>query len=82
MRVLMPAPAAFVALPAAGQERGCHCIAIADAVPGVECVQQADWHDAVPDDDTVGLHDLDRSMCLLQAPDGTTTVTDYTASSS
>lgn len=77
MRLFGSILAVFVALPAAAQERASHCIAIADAAPGIEYLQKARWRDPLPDDYTVRLHCLNHSMFLLQAPDGTTAVTDY-----
>lgn len=77
MRVFVPILAALIPLPATAQERASHCIAIAEAAPGIEYVQKVNWRDPLPDDHTVRLHYLDHSMFLLQAPDGTTAVTDY-----
>ena len=65
-----------LALPAAAQERQSHCIAIAGSAPGLTYLQQADWR-APLEDFTVRLSYLDHSMFLIQAPDGTTAVTDY-----
>ncbi len=67
---------AVLATPALAQERQSHCIAIADAAPGIEYLHRADWR-APLEDYTVRLSYLDHSMFLLQAPDGTTAVTDY-----
>lgn len=67
---------AIVALPAAAQERQSHCIAIARSAPGIDYVEKASWRDPLGDY-TVRLSYLDHSMFLLQAPDGTTAVTDY-----
>lgn len=64
------------AAPLAAQERQSHCIAIADAAPGIAYVQQAAWGDPLADY-TVRLTYLDHSQFLIEAPDGTTAVTDY-----
>ncbi len=66
----------LLAAPAAAQVRQSHCIAIAGSAPGIAYVRQADWR-APLEDFTVRLSYLDHSMFLLQAPDGTTAVTDY-----
>ncbi len=66
----------LLALPAAAQDRQSHCIAIADAAPGIAYVRKASWREPLPDY-TVRLSYLDHSMFLLQGPDGTTAVTDY-----
>ncbi|MBJ3761229.1 MBL fold metallo-hydrolase [Maribius pontilimi] len=56
---------------------GSHCIAIADAAPGIEYVHKASWQAPLADDFTARISYLDHSMFLIQAPDGTTAVTDY-----
>ena len=66
----------LIAGPLAAQERQSHCIAIADAAPGIAYLHQAKWGDAL-DDYQVRLTYLDHSMFLIEAPDGTTAVTDY-----
>ena len=68
--------AALVAAPLWAQERQSHCIAIAEAAPGIDYLHRADWRAPLPDY-TVRLSYIDHSMFLLQAPDGTTALTDY-----
>ena len=53
-----------------------HCIAIADAAPGIEYVQQAAWNDAAPAG-AVRINYLGHSMFLLRSEDDLTIVTDY-----
>ena len=65
-----------VASPLRAQTLQSHCIAIADAAPGIEFLHRADWRDPLPDY-TVRISYLDHSMFLIQAPDGTSAVTDY-----
>ncbi|SPJ24783.1 MBL fold metallo-hydrolase [Palleronia abyssalis] len=60
----------------AAQERQSHCIAIADAAPGISYVQNASWGQPL-ENYTVRLSYIDHSMFLIEAPDGGTAVTDY-----
>ncbi|QFU07429.1 hypothetical protein PARPLA_01048 [Rhodobacteraceae bacterium THAF1] len=66
---------ALLALPAAAQTRQSHCIAIANDA-GAAYVQKATWGTPL-EDYTVRINYLDHSMFLIEAPDGTTAVTDY-----
>lgn len=69
---------AAAAGPGAAQERRpSHCIAIAEAAPGLEYVQPAAWGDPLGAFE-VRLSYIDHSMYLIEAPDGTRIVTDYT----
>lgn len=69
---------ACVALPAAAQERQpSHCIAIADAAPGLEYLQLASYRDSVPEF-SVRISYVNHAMFLLQTPGGLSAVTDYT----
>ncbi|WOI55673.1 MBL fold metallo-hydrolase [Palleronia sp. LCG004] len=79
MRAFAVATLCLVATPVLSQENpsASHCIAIADAAPGIEYVQKASWRAPLPDDFTVRLRYIDHSMFLIQAPDGTNAVTDY-----
>ncbi len=61
---------------AAQDRRPSHCIAIADAAPGVEYVQKAAFTDPVPDF-SVRLTYIDHSMFLIQTPGGLSAITDY-----
>ena len=70
--------ALVLALPALAQERRpSHCIAIADAAPGLEYLQKASWQAPVEDEFTVRLSYIDHSMYLIQTAGGLTAVTDY-----
>ena len=69
-----------MALPAvagAQDRRPSHCIAIADAAPGLEYLQKASWSEPVPAD-SVRLHYVAHASFLLQTEGGLTAVTDYT----
>ena len=54
-----------------------HCIAIANADPGLEFIQQASWQAPLPDEFTVRLTYIDHSMFLLQTAGGLSAITDY-----
>lgn len=70
--------AAALALPAEAQERRLsHCIAIADAAPGIEYIQKASFRDPVPDY-SVRISYIQHSAFLLQTPGGLSAITDYT----
>lgn len=60
----------------AQERRPSHCIAIADAAPGLEYLQKAAWTDPVPDY-SVRLRYIAHSSFLLQTPGGLNAVTDY-----
>ncbi|TNF65060.1 MAG: Zn-dependent hydrolase [Rhodobacteraceae bacterium] len=66
-------------LPATAQEqrRPSHCIAIADAAPGLEYLQKASWQAPLPDH-TVRLHYIDHASFLIRTPGGLNAVTDFT----
>lgn len=68
-------------LPAAAQaqnesRRPSHCIAIADAAPGIEYLHHAAYTDPVPRHE-VRISYLDHSMFLIQTEGGLAAVTDY-----
>jgi len=78
IRGLILLVASFAAVPVAAQTRQpSHCIAIADAAPGLEYVQLAAWSDPVPAD-TVRISYIAHASFLLQTPGGLDVVTDYT----
>ncbi|MCB1340095.1 MAG: MBL fold metallo-hydrolase [Pseudooceanicola sp.] len=54
-----------------------HCIAIADAAPGIEYIQKAAWNDALPAD-TVRISYIAHASFLIQTHGGLNAVTDYT----
>lgn len=71
---------AMMVLPAvagAQDRRPSHCIAIAEAAPGLEYLQKASWSEPVPAD-SVRLHYIAHASFLLQTEGGLTAVTDYT----
>ena len=68
---------AMMATAAPAQERRpSHCIAIADAAPGLEYVQLASFNEEVPQY-SVRISYIDHSMFLIQTPGGLSAVTDY-----
>ncbi|MEM9432520.1 MAG: MBL fold metallo-hydrolase [Pseudomonadota bacterium] len=60
----------------AQDRRPSHCIALADATPGIEYLHRASWTDPV-DEYTVRISYIDHSMFLLQTAGGLSAVTDY-----
>ncbi|MDJ1006981.1 MAG: MBL fold metallo-hydrolase [Paracoccaceae bacterium] len=78
MRLALIAAIALLAAPVSAQERRpSHCIAIAEAAPGVAYLQKASWTEPL-EDFTVRLSYVNHSMFLLQTPGGLSAVTDYT----
>ncbi|MEM1234043.1 MAG: MBL fold metallo-hydrolase [Pseudomonadota bacterium] len=68
---------AILATPVLSQsQRPSHCIAVADAAPGIEYVHKASFRDAL-DPFSVRIQYIDHSMFLIQAASGSTAVTDY-----
>ncbi|MGI9390475.1 MAG: MBL fold metallo-hydrolase [Boseongicola sp.] len=64
---------------ATAQDRGpSHCIAVADAAPGLAYIQAVAWRDPLEDEFTVRLSYIDHSMYLIQTHGGVSAVTDYT----
>ena len=61
----------------AQDRRPSHCIAIADAAPGLEFIQRASWSEDVPQF-SVRISYIDHSMFLVQTPGGIGVATDYT----
>ncbi len=57
--------------------RPSHCIAIADAAPGVEFLHKAAWSDPLPEH-TVRLHYIAHASFLIRTPEGLNAVTDFT----
>ena len=65
-------------LPAEAQERrASHCIAIADAAPGMQYLHQAAWTDPVPEY-SVRIQYLSHASFLIQTRGGLNVVTDFT----
>lgn len=68
----------FLASAAVAQERQpSHCIAVADATPGVEYVHRAAYTDPVPEE-SVRLRYITHASFLLQTEGGLSAVTDFT----
>jgi len=61
----------------AQDRRPSHCIAIADAAPGIEYLHKASWRDPLPKH-TVRIHYVAHASFLIQTPGGLNAVTDYT----
>ena len=61
----------------AQERRPSHCIAIADAAPGLEFIQKAAYTDPVPEY-SVRLHYIAHASFLIQTEGGLNVVTDYT----
>ncbi|MDU8910353.1 MBL fold metallo-hydrolase [Aestuariicoccus sp. MJ-SS9] len=59
------------------QRRPSHCIAVADAAPGLEFIHKASWTEAVPDY-SVRLHYIAHASFLLQTQGGLNAITDFT----
>ncbi|MEM9580435.1 MAG: MBL fold metallo-hydrolase [Pseudomonadota bacterium] len=62
---------------AQADRRPSHCIAIADAAPGLEFLHNASWQAPVPDH-TVRVHYIAHASFLIQTQGGLTAVTDFT----
>ncbi len=77
-QILIAGLMCLLALPAAAQERRpSHCIAVADAAPGIEYLHKASWTDPVPEY-SVRLHYIAHASFLLQTRGGLSAVTDFT----
>lgn len=77
MRILILAVLLLPAAALAQDRRPSHCIAIAEADPGLHHVHKASFRAPLPDDFTVRLSYVDHAMFLLETPGGLTAVTDY-----
>ncbi|KUF08807.1 MBL fold metallo-hydrolase [Pseudoponticoccus marisrubri] len=78
-RLFAPLALSLVAaLPLAAQEqrRPSHCIAIADAAPGVSYVHKASWQAPIPDF-SVRIHYIAHAAFLIQTRGGLEAVTDF-----
>lgn len=62
---------------AAQDRRPSHCIAVADAAPGIEYLHKASFRDPL-DDFTVRISYVDHAMFLIQTPGGLSAATDFT----
>jgi L-ascorbate metabolism protein UlaG (beta-lactamase superfamily) len=78
MRIAACLLALGLAAPAWSQDRiPSHCIAVANAAPGIEFLHRAAYSDAVPAD-SVRIRYLQHSMFLIQTPGGLSAATDFT----
>lgn len=78
MRVFLVICVWLLAQSAAAQERRpSHCIAIADAAPGLDYLHKASWQAPLPDH-TVRISYIAHASFLIQTPGGLNAVTDYT----
>lgn len=69
----------FLATSLTAQERRpSHCIAVADAAPGIEYLHKASWNAPLPDDYTVRLHYIAHASFLIRTPGGLNAITDFT----
>lgn len=57
--------------------RPSHCVAIADAAPGIQYLHKASWSDALPEY-SVRLHYIDHAAFLIRTRGGLNVVTDFT----
>jgi L-ascorbate metabolism protein UlaG (beta-lactamase superfamily) len=66
----------FATMAQAQNRRLSHCIAIADAAPGIEFLHKAAWNDPVPKG-AVRINYIDHSMFLIRSEDDLSIVTDF-----
>ncbi len=77
LRIFIAAFALCFATAATAQDRRpSHCIAIADAAPGLQYLQKASFR-APPEAFSVRISYIDHAMFLLETPGGLSAVTDY-----
>ncbi|OIQ27479.1 MAG: Zn-dependent hydrolase [Alphaproteobacteria bacterium MedPE-SWcel] len=62
----------------AQERRPSHCIAVAEAVPGLQYLHKASWRDPLPDDYSVRLRYIAHASFLIQTAGGLNAVTDFT----
>ncbi|WP_111535378.1 MBL fold metallo-hydrolase [Palleronia aestuarii] len=79
MRYLIYLLAGFLSAgPALSQGRSAsHCIAIAEADPGITYLHKAAWREPIDDPYSVRISYIDHSMFLIQTAGGLSAVTDY-----
>ena len=79
VRALVSLALLLCAVPAAAQDRTpSHCIAIADAAPGIEYLQKAGFREPIADEFSVRITYVDHAMFLIQTPGGLAAATDFT----
>ena len=79
-RLILLAAFALTFLPlmvSAQERRPSHCIAIADAAPGISYIQKAAWREPVPEF-AVRISYINHASFLIQSPGGLNVVTDFT----
>ena len=79
-RLILLAAFALTFLPlmvSAQERRPSHCIAIADAAPGISYIQKAAWREPVPEF-SVRISYINHASFLIQSPGGLNVVTDFT----
>ncbi|WP_146344426.1 MBL fold metallo-hydrolase [Phaeobacter marinintestinus] len=69
---------AFSGAATAQDRRPSHCIAIADAAPGIEYLHKASWNAPLPDAYTVRISYIAHASFLIQTAGGLNAVTDFT----
>ncbi len=78
MRAIIGILAALLALPAAAQERrASHCIALAEAAPGIGYLHLASWQSPVPEF-SVSVRYISHASFLIRTPGGLSMITDFT----
>ena len=78
LRLALACLLTLAATTASAQDRRIsHCIAIANADPGIKFIQRASWKAPLPNEFTVRLTYIDHSMFLLQTSGGLNAITDY-----
>jgi len=79
IRLCLTLLSVLAALPAAAQDRRpSHCIAVAEADPGLEYVQLAGFGTPLPDDFTVRINYVDHATFVIETAGGLRVATDYT----
>jgi len=62
----------------AQERRASHCIALAEATPGLAVLHKAGWRDPLPDEFSVRIHYIAHASFLIQTAGGLSAVTDFT----
>jgi L-ascorbate metabolism protein UlaG (beta-lactamase superfamily) len=79
VRALVSLTLLLCAAPVAAQDRTpSHCIAIADAAPGIEYLHKASFREPLVDEFSVRITYVDHAMFLIQTPGGLSAATDFT----
>lgn len=68
----------FLTSQAVAQSVASHCIALAEAAPGISYLHNANWQEPLEDPYSVRLHYIAHASFLLQSAGGVNAVTDYT----